>query len=85
MANESPITPYDDILTHFLQDLPPVLLALLIPGIFLYLSLYVFAKRWKMTFVLLSVPTLLGFWMNSYVAPVRCAAFRALLNFAGTM
>ncbi|KAF2799135.1 hypothetical protein K505DRAFT_321387 [Melanomma pulvis-pyrius CBS 109.77] len=82
MANESPITPYADILTHFLQDLLPALLALLIPGIFLYLSLYAFAKRWKTAFVLLSIPTLLGFWMSSYVAPVRCAAFRALLNFA---
>ncbi|ORY09427.1 hypothetical protein BCR34DRAFT_487338 [Clohesyomyces aquaticus] len=78
----------DDMFSQFLEDLPPAFLALSVPGLLLYCCLYAFVRRWKAAFVGASVPTLLLFWASPYVAPVRCAAFRALLNFAvavGTM
>ncbi|KAF2118486.1 hypothetical protein BDV96DRAFT_387455 [Lophiotrema nucula] len=78
----------DDVLHQLLTDLPPALISLAIPGFLMYLSLWAFAKRWRVVFVVLSVPTLVGFWVSGLVAPVRCAALKALLRFtvaAGTM
>ncbi|KAF2468178.1 uncharacterized protein BDR25DRAFT_290844 [Lindgomyces ingoldianus] len=70
-----------DILGQFLQDFPPAFISLFISGTLLYFCLYAFARGRKIVFVGLSVPTLLLFWASTYVT-VRCAAFRALLNFA---
>lgn len=72
-----------NIVEQILEDLPPALLALVIPGTLLYLSLYAFAKRWTWGFRMVSVLTLLGFWISESAAPVRCAGLRAQLNFAG--
>ncbi|KAF2270650.1 hypothetical protein CC78DRAFT_411118, partial [Lojkania enalia] len=53
-----------------------------IPAILLYISLYAFVKRWKAAFMILSFPTMVGLWTSGFVAPVRCAALKALLRFA---
>jgi hypothetical protein len=75
----------DDVLSQLIVDLLPATVALLIPGLLLYASLYAFSRRWIWTSRLLSIMTLAGLWMSERVAPVRCAALRALFNFMGML
>ncbi|KAF2739274.1 hypothetical protein EJ04DRAFT_508978 [Polyplosphaeria fusca] len=69
------------VVAQLATDLPPAFISLLLPGIFLYLALYAFARRWKVAFWILSVPALGGLWMSTWVAPVQCAAFQAFVRF----
>ncbi|KAF2186797.1 hypothetical protein K469DRAFT_705305 [Zopfia rhizophila CBS 207.26] len=88
MENNSFLAPDHDLLERFVQEFPRTVTALLIPGSLLYLSLYALAKGRRSLFGFLSLFALLLLWMSHYAAPVSCAAFRALLNFAvavGTM
>ena len=84
MAPHSAPVLEDDVLTQLLTDLPPALMALAIPSFLMYLSFWALAKKWKGIFVILSLPTLVGFWQGGVAAPVRCAALKALLRFTGT-
>lgn len=67
------------------QDLPSTVIALLIPAIFLYASLYAFTSRWTVLCWFLSAVTLAMFCMcgNELGRRVECAGLRALGRFAG--
>ncbi|KAJ4287999.1 hypothetical protein N0V90_012015 [Kalmusia sp. IMI 367209] len=71
----------DDLLHQLLVDTPPAIVALLIPGLSMYLSLYALARGWKLTSRALVVPTLLLFWSGIEIAPVRCLALRGVFDF----
>lgn len=75
----------DDLIDQLLVDAPPAIVALLIPAIFMYLSLYALAKGWYWTSRWLALPTLFMFWKSAALAPVRCAAFRSELDFGGNV
>jgi hypothetical protein len=79
----APMTPVleDDLAHQLLVDAPPAIVALLIPGFWMYLSLYALARRWMWTSRVLVVPTLLLFWASIEVAPVRCLALRGVFDF----
>jgi hypothetical protein len=76
--------PEVDILIQLLADLPLAVVALLIPAVVLYLSLYAFAKRWMWTSRILSAVALVGLWNSERVILAQCAGLRALSKFAGT-
>jgi hypothetical protein len=71
----------DDLAHQLLVDAPPAIVALLIPGLWMYLSLYAMARGSMWTSRALVVPTLLLFWVSIEVAPVRCLALRAVFDF----
>jgi hypothetical protein len=71
------------ILDELRSDSPLAIVILLVLCFLLYLNLYAFAKKQTWTFRFLSVVTLLALWESGSVAPVRCAAVKALFKFAG--
>jgi hypothetical protein len=71
----------DDLAHQLLVDGPPAIVALLIPVVSMYLSLYALAKGSKWMSRALVLPTLLLFWASIEVAPVRCLALRAVFDF----
>ncbi|KAF2437353.1 hypothetical protein P171DRAFT_437761 [Karstenula rhodostoma CBS 690.94] len=71
----------DDLAHQLLVDGPPGIVALLIPGVTMYLSLYALARGWTWTSRALVLPTLLLFWASIEVAPVRCLALRGVFDF----
>lgn len=79
----APVVPVleDDLVHQLLVDGPPAIIALLIPGVSMYLSLYSLARGWIWMSRMVVLPTLLLFWASILVAPVRCLALRAVFDF----
>lgn len=73
----------DDPLGQLLVDTPPALVVFCIPVTLTYLSIYLIVKGWAFTSRLLVLPTLVLFYVGANVAPVRCRAVQAELNFGG--
>lgn len=71
----------DDLMHQLLVDAPPAALALLIPGLSMYLSLYALASGKYWASRALVPPTLLLFWASIEIAPVRCLALRGVFDF----
>ena len=71
----------DDLVHQLLVDAPPAIIALLIPGTSIYLSLYCLVRNWEWTSRVLVLPTLFLFWASIEIAPVRCLALRAVFDF----
>ena len=73
----------DDPLGQLLVDTPPALVVFCIPVTLTYISFYLLVKGWALTSRLLVLPTLVLFYVGANVAPVRCRAVQAGLNFGG--
>lgn len=71
----------DDLVHQLLVDAPPAIIALLVPGAAMYLSLYCLARHWVWASRILVLPTLVLFWASIEIAPVRCLALRAVFDF----
>lgn len=77
----TPVVLEEDLLHQLLVDAPPAVVALLVPAMAIYLSLYALARGWTWTGRALAVPTLLLFWAGIELAPVRCLALRGVFDF----
>ncbi|KAJ4345235.1 uncharacterized protein N0V89_011364 [Didymosphaeria variabile] len=79
----APVVPVleDDLIHQLLVDGPPAIVALLVPGVAMYASLYALARGWVGVSRVVVVPTLLLFWASIVVAPVRCLALRGVFDF----